>query len=60
MDTVVEIAKKARDNTRFISNTKTEIKNKILTSIAEKLIDASPDIIAENKKDLSISKKEGI
>ena len=60
MDIVTEIAKKARDNTRFIANVKTEVKNKILASIAGKLIEACQDIISENKKDLASCKKEKI
>ncbi len=38
MDTVLEIAKKAKENTKFISNAGTKIKNKILSDISKHLI----------------------
>ncbi len=60
MDIVTEIAKKARDNTRFIANIKTGAKNKVLADIAERLVGASAGIISENKKDLDGCKKEGV
>jgi len=60
MDIVLNIAKKAKENTKYIANAKTEIKNKILSDIAKKLFENSKAIIEENKKDLSRCTKEGI
>jgi len=60
MDTVLEIAKKAKENTKFISNARTEIKNKILSDISKHLIAGAEEIIKENEKDLDTSKKEGV
>jgi glutamate-5-semialdehyde dehydrogenase len=60
MDTVLEIAKKAKENTKFISNAGTEIKNKILSDISKHLIAGAEEIIKENEKDLETSKKEGV
>jgi len=60
MNKVLEIAKKAKENTKFISNASTEIKNKILSDISKHIAAAAEEIIKENKKDLTASRKEGI
>ena len=60
MDIVLEIAKRAKENTKFISNANTKIKNKILSDISKYLIASTEEIIKENKKDLEISTKEGM
>jgi glutamate-5-semialdehyde dehydrogenase len=60
MDIVLEIAKRAKENTKFISNANTEIKNKILSDISKYLIASTEEIIKENKKDLEISTQEGM
>lgn len=60
MDIVLEIAKRAKENTKFISNANTKIKNKILFDISKYLIASTEEIIKENKKDLEISTQEGM
>jgi len=60
MDVVLEIAKRAKENTKFISNANTKIKNKILSDISKYLIASTEEIIKENKKDLEISTQEGM
>jgi len=60
MDIVLEIAKKAKECTFFISSAKTEDKNKVLEDISKKLISNTKDIIKENEKDIQKSKREGI
>ena len=60
MDTVLEIAKKAKENTKFISNAGTKIKNKILSDISKHLIRGAEEIIKENEKDMEASRQEGI
>jgi len=60
MDIVLEIAKRAKENTKFISNANTKIKNKILSDISKYLIVSTEEIIKENKKDLEISTQEGM
>ncbi len=60
MDVVLEIAKRAKENTKFISNASTKIKNKILSDISKYLIASTEEIIKENKKDLEISTQEGM
>ncbi|MBC7332868.1 MAG: glutamate-5-semialdehyde dehydrogenase [Actinobacteria bacterium] len=60
MDIVLDIAKKAKACTYFISEAKTAEKNRVLKSISEELVFKSAQIIQENKKDLIKSKKEGI
>jgi len=60
MDVVLEIAKRAKENTKFISNANTKIKNKILSDISKYLIASIEEIIKENKKDLEISTQEGM
>jgi len=60
MNKVLEIAKKAKENTKFVSNASTEIKNKILSDISKHIAAAAEEIIEENKKDLAASRKEGI
>ena len=52
MDIILDIAKKAKDSTRFISNANTNIKNKILYDISKYIVDGAGEIIEENKKDL--------
>lgn len=60
MDIVLEIAKRAKENTKFISNVNTKIKNKILSDISKYLIAGTEEILKENKKDLEISTQEGM
>ncbi len=60
MDVVLEIAKRAKENTKFISNANTKVKNKILSDISKYLIASTEEIIKENKKDLEISTQEGM
>lgn len=60
MDIVLEIAKRAKENAKFISNANTKIKNKILSDISKYLIASTEEIIKENKKDLEISTQEGM
>ena len=60
MDTVLEIAKKAKENTKFISNASTEIKNKILSDISKHLIAGAEEIIEENEKDMKVSRRGGV
>lgn len=60
MDIVLEIAKRAKENTKFISNANTKIKNKILSDISKYLIASTEEIIKENKKDLEISTQKGM
>jgi glutamate-5-semialdehyde dehydrogenase len=60
MDIVLEIAKRAKENTGLISNAGTEVKNKILSDISEYLVSSAGEIIKENEKDLKKSAKEGI
>jgi len=60
MDIVLEIAKRAKENTKFISNANTKIKNKILSDISKYLIVSTEEIVKENKKDLEISTQEGM
>jgi glutamate-5-semialdehyde dehydrogenase len=60
MDTIVEIAKRARQSTGLISNAGTEVKNKILSDISEYLVSSAGEIIKENEKDLQKSAREGI
>ncbi|NQT67303.1 MAG: glutamate-5-semialdehyde dehydrogenase [Actinobacteria bacterium] len=60
MDIVLEIAKRAKENTKFISNANTKIKNKILSDISKYLIAGTEEILKENKKDLEISTQEGM
>ena len=60
MDTVLEIAKKAKENTKFISNAGTKIKNKILSDISKHLVRGAEEIIKENEKDMEASRQEGV
>lgn len=60
MDIVLDIAKKAKACTYFISKAKTTEKNKVLKTISKELVLKSGQIIEENKKDLRKSEKEGI
>ncbi len=59
-DIVLEIAKKAKGCTSFISTANTSEKNRVLESIANNLVENADEIMKENKKDISRSKKEGI
>ncbi|MEA2015574.1 MAG: glutamate-5-semialdehyde dehydrogenase [Actinomycetota bacterium] len=60
MDKVLDIARKAKDSTRFISNAGTNIKNKILYDISKHIVRGAGEIIKENKKDLEVSRKNGV
>jgi len=60
LDIILDIAKKAKDSTRFISNANTNIKNKILYDISKYIVDGAGEIIEENEKDLEISRKNGV
>src|SRR4030043_2220793 len=59
MDIILEIAKKAKEGAKFISNAVTKIKNKILFDISEHIISAAEEIIKENEKDIDASRREG-
>ncbi len=59
MDIILEIAKKAKEGTKFISNAGTKIKNKILSDISKHIISAAEEIIKENEKDIGASRHEG-
>ncbi len=56
-DIVLEIAKKAKKASHIIATTKTEVKNRILKSIAKRLITNSREIVNANIKDIEESKK---
>jgi len=60
MDIVLEIAKKAKENTKFISNAGTRIKNKILSDISKHLTGSAEEIIKENERDMKASREEGM
>ncbi|MFA5015847.1 MAG: glutamate-5-semialdehyde dehydrogenase, partial [Actinomycetota bacterium] len=60
MDVILEIAKKAKENTMFISNAGTRIKNKILSGISKHLTGSAEEIIKENEKDMRASKEKGV
>ena len=60
MDIILEIAKKAKENTKFISNAGTRIKNKILSDISKHLTGSAEEIIKENEKDMKASEEKGV
>src|SRR4030042_2314987 len=60
MDIILEIAKKAKESTKFISSAGTKIKNKILFDISKHIISAAEEIIKENEKDMDASRREGV
>lgn len=60
MDKVLEIARKARESTKFISNAETTVKNKILSDISKHIISATDEIMTENRKDMDKSRQNGI
>src|SRR4030066_2191037 len=59
MDIILDIAKKSKESTKFISNAGTKIKNKILFDISKYIISAAEEIIKENEKDMGASRREG-
>src|SRR3972149_8768139 len=59
MDSILEIAKKAKENTKFISNAGTRVKNKILSDISKYLTGSAEEIIKENEKDMKASGEKG-
>ena len=59
MDIVTEIAKKAKESVKFISNATTELKNKILFDISKRIISGVEEIVKENEKDIDISRRGG-
>jgi len=60
MDIVTEIAIKAKAAAPGIAAADTEIKNRVLTGIANALISSSRQVIDENKKDVERCRGEGI
>ncbi|HEY4663313.1 MAG TPA: glutamate-5-semialdehyde dehydrogenase [Candidatus Humimicrobiaceae bacterium] len=60
MDAILEIAKKAKENTKFISNAGTRVKNKILSDISKHLTGSAEEIIKENEKDMKASGEKGV
>lgn len=60
MDIILEIAKRAKENTKFISNAGTRIKNNILSDISKHLTDSAEEIIKENEKDMKASEEKGV
>ncbi len=55
-----KIGEKARDAAFLLKNISTESKNRALLRMADELEDQTQKIIAENKKDLDIAKKENL
>ncbi len=60
MDAILEIAKKAKENTKFISNAGTRTKNKILADISKHLTSSAEEITKENEKDMKASMEKGV
>jgi glutamate-5-semialdehyde dehydrogenase len=60
MDAILEIAKKAKENTKFISNAGTGVKNKVLSDISKYLTSSAEEIIKENEKDMKASGEKGV
>ena len=59
-DIIVEIAKKAKNSASVIASAKTEVKNGILKSISDKLLESSAEITDANMLDLERSRREGV
>ena len=55
-----KIGEKARDAAFILKNASTDLKNKALVKMADKLEEQSEKIITENKKDLDNAKKDGL
>src|SRR4030067_2696115 len=60
MDAILEIAKKAKEKTKFIANAGTRVKNKILADISKHLTSGTEEIIKENEKDMKASGEKGV
>jgi glutamate-5-semialdehyde dehydrogenase len=56
---MVKIAKAAKEASRILPAASTEIKNKVLVSMAKELAKNTPRIIAANKKDLAQARRQG-
>lgn len=59
-DIVLEIAQRAKKAAPFIASANSAEKNKVLSSIALRLVERSRTIIEQNKIDMDRSKKEGM
>jgi glutamate-5-semialdehyde dehydrogenase len=59
MDAITEIAKKAKESVKFISNATTGLKNKILSDISKRIISGAEEIVKENEKDIDTSRRGG-
>jgi glutamate-5-semialdehyde dehydrogenase len=57
---VIAQGKKAKEASRILANTSTEIKNKALLNIARKLDESMKKIISINDKDMSAGKEAGL
>ena len=58
--TIIKIAKEAKDASRILATVSKEAKNKALISMAESLIKNTPTLIRANKKDLKQAKGTGL
>ncbi len=57
---IADMAKRARAAARKVANLKTDIKNRVLLSTAERIIDNRSRLQDENKKDLEKGKTKGL
>jgi glutamate-5-semialdehyde dehydrogenase len=57
---VVAIAKKGRIASNILARTSSEIKNRALLNMAEKLIEREAYLIEENEKDLAYAREQGL
>ncbi len=57
---IADMAKKAREASRKVAILSTDVKNKVLLSTAQRLLDSKKSLQEENKKDLENGRKKGL
>jgi len=57
---MIQVADRAREASRRLSRVSTEIKNRALKEMAERLLRQSGYLIQENEKDVALAKKQGL
>jgi glutamate-5-semialdehyde dehydrogenase len=59
-DKVIEIARDAKNASVKLANVSSDLKNRALLQMAEKLINQTPYLVSENTKDLDYARRKGL
>lgn len=59
-DQIRQLASDARQASHAMARLSTGVKNELLTAMADALVDATPELVAQNRKDLATGEEKGL